>query len=69
MLDFGFGTWCMLPSSFVADVISSTKIDFLIIDMEHGTMTYETAEDMVRAAQLKKLSTNNKGWKILFCML
>jgi 4-hydroxy-2-oxoheptanedioate aldolase len=48
-----FGTWCMLPSSFVADVISSTKIDFLIIDMEHGTMTFETAEDMVRAAQLK----------------
>ena len=27
-----FGTWCMLPSSFVADVISSTNIDFLIID-------------------------------------
>lgn len=47
-----FGTWCMLPSSFTADVISKTGLDYIVIDMEHGTITYETAEDMVRAAQL-----------------
>lgn len=47
-----FGTWSMLPSSFVIDVIAQTNIDFIIIDMEHGTITYETAEEMVRAAQL-----------------
>lgn len=47
-----FGTWCMLPSSFVVDVISRTGVDFVVIDMEHGTMSVETAEEMVRAAQL-----------------
>lgn len=46
-----FGTWCMLPSDFTVDVISKTGIDFVIIDMEHGTMSYETAERMVRAAE------------------
>ena len=50
--DSVIGTWCMLPSSPVADVISRTGLDFVVIDMEHGTITYETAEEMVRAAQL-----------------
>lgn len=48
-----FGTWCMLPSSFVVDVIARTGVDFVVIDMEHGAMSLETAEDMVRAAQLQ----------------
>lgn len=47
-----FGTWCMLPSSFVTDVIARTGVDFIVIDMEHGAITFETAEEMVRAAQL-----------------
>ena len=34
-----FGTWCMLPSSFVIDVIAGTGVDFVVIDMEHGTMS------------------------------
>ena len=47
-----FGTWCMLPSSFVVDVIARTGVDFVVLDMEHGTLSLETAEEMVRAAQL-----------------
>ena len=31
-----------------------TGIDYIIIDMEHGTMSFETAEQMVRAAELHK---------------
>lgn len=46
------GTWCMIPSSFVVDVIASTGVDFIIIDMEHGAMSFETAEEMARAAQV-----------------
>ena len=49
-----FGTWCMLPSSFVVDVIARTDVDFVILDMEHGTLSLETAEEMVRAAQLQE---------------
>lgn len=47
-----FGTWCMLPSSFNIDVIARTGLDFVVIDMEHGAMSFQTAEEMVRAAQL-----------------
>ena len=39
---------------FVVDVIARTGIDYIIIDMEHGTMSFETAEQMVRAAELHK---------------
>lgn len=47
-----FGTWSMLSSSNVISVIGSAGLDFVILDMEHGPMSYETVEDMVRAAQL-----------------
>jgi len=50
--DTVFGTWCMLPSSFVVDVIARTGLDFVVLDMEHGSLSWETAENMVRAAQL-----------------
>ncbi len=47
-----FGTWCMLPTAGVVDVIARTGIDFVVIDLEHGSISLETAEEMVRAAQL-----------------
>jgi 4-hydroxy-2-oxoheptanedioate aldolase len=43
----------MLPSGFVVDVIAGTGVDFVVIDLEHGTMSFETAEEMVRAAQVR----------------
>lgn len=46
-----YGTWCMLPSSFVIDAVASSGLDFVIIDMEHGAMSFQTAEEMVRAAE------------------
>ena len=46
-----FGTWCMLPSDFTIDAICKSGIDFIVIDMEHGAMNWETAERMVRAAE------------------
>ena len=49
-----FGTWCMLPSDFVVDVIAQVGVDFVVLDLEHGTMSYETAEQMVRAAEVHK---------------
>ena len=47
-----FGTWSMLPSAAVTNVIGEAGLDFIIIDMEHGPMSFETAEEMVRAAEL-----------------
>ncbi len=47
-----FGTWAMLPSAGIVNAIGSASLDFVIIDMEHGSMSFETAEEMVRAAEV-----------------
>ena len=50
------GTWSSLSSSNVIDVLGRTKLDFVIIDMEHGSSSFEKAEDMVRAAESSSIS-------------
>ena len=45
------GTWCELPSASVSNVIAKSGFDFLIIDMEHSTMDYKIAQQMVMAAE------------------
>ena len=49
--DTVFGTWCMLYSSFV------------VIDMEPRTLSLETAEKMVRAAQVHPIALESQ----IFC--
>ena len=46
-----YGPWCVIPSASVINVIATTGVDFVIIDMEHGPHGMETVEQMVRAAQ------------------
>ena len=41
------GTWNIINSSMVVDVIASTGIDFIVIDAEHGSISYETAQTMI----------------------
>ncbi len=45
------GTWLVTPSSSVANIIAASNFDFIIIDMEHGPISFETAEDIVRATE------------------
>lgn len=47
-----YGPWCVLPSPSVINVIASTGVDFVIIDMEHGPHDFETLENMIRAAEV-----------------
>jgi len=42
-----FGTWSMLGSPSATNVISQAGMDFVIIDMEHGLMSFETAEQQI----------------------
>ena len=46
-----FGPWCVIPSSAIINIVAAAGLDFVIIDMEHGSAGFETAEDMVRAAE------------------
>ena len=48
------GTWCVIPSPEVVDVIAASGVDFVIIDLEHGPMDFVTAGRMVRAAKARR---------------
>ncbi len=41
------GTWNIINSPMIIDVIASSGIDFIIIDAEHGAISYETAQVMI----------------------
>ncbi|MFV0348475.1 MAG: HpcH/HpaI aldolase family protein [Halodesulfovibrio sp.] len=45
-----FGPWCVIPSAAVMNVTAAAGFDFAIIDLEHGPTSFQTAEDMARAA-------------------
>ena len=49
-----YGTWCVIPSPEVINIISKSELDFVIVDMEHGSMDYTTAQQMVVSAQSEK---------------
>ncbi|MCX5807575.1 MAG: aldolase/citrate lyase family protein [Proteobacteria bacterium] len=51
-----YGPWCTIPSAAVINVIAATGVDFVIIDMEHGPLSFETVEDMIRAAEVEGCS-------------
>jgi 4-hydroxy-2-oxoheptanedioate aldolase len=46
-----FGTWSMLASPSVINAIGHAGVDFIIIDMEHGPMSFETVESQIYAAE------------------
>jgi len=50
------GTWISIPSVVNVDIITSTALDFIIIDREHGPTSHETAQLMTIAAQSRKKS-------------
>jgi len=50
------GTWNIINSPVVADVISSCELDFLIVDGEHGSFSYETAQNIVFACESNDVS-------------
>lgn len=47
-----FGTWNSIPSASVVNSICCSGIDFIVIDAEHGPVSMETAENLVRAAEV-----------------
>ena len=46
-----FGTWMTLPSPTLVEIFGLSGMDFIVIDHEHGPFTYETSENMIRAAE------------------
>tara|TARA_B100000787_G_C16198973_1_gene303234 strand:- start:8898 stop:9674 length:777 start_codon:yes stop_codon:yes gene_type:complete len=50
------GTWATIPSTITTDIIASTGIDFIIIDAEHGPISFETAQNMVITCESQNVS-------------
>ena len=46
-----FGTWCMIPNPTIVDILGRTGIDFVVLDLEHGLIGWETVDAMVLAAK------------------
>jgi len=46
-----FGCSIMIPSPQVVEMVGHAGFDWVLIDMEHGTITLETAELMIMAAE------------------
>jgi 4-hydroxy-2-oxoheptanedioate aldolase len=46
------GSFVYVPSPKLAELVGLCGFDFVVIDQEHGPITTETAEDMVRACEL-----------------
>lgn len=44
------GTWAEIPTPYTIDIMLKAGFDFTIIDMEHGIIDFETAQNMVFAA-------------------
>ena len=54
--DAVLGTCSVIPSAITADIISSVGLDFIIIDAEHGPISFETAQDMAIACESRGVS-------------
>ncbi len=50
------GTWSIIPSTIVADILSKSGLDFVIIDREHGPISFETAQEMIIACESNSVS-------------
>lgn len=50
------GTWSIIPSTISTDIIASTGLDFIIIDAEHGPISFETAQNMVITCESRNVS-------------
>ncbi|AOB28109.1 MULTISPECIES: HpcH/HpaI aldolase family protein [Bordetella] len=47
-----YGTWAQMNSPEFCEIAASAGLDFVIVDMEHGSFGIESAVHMTRAAQL-----------------
>lgn len=46
-----YGTWCLIPSPEVINILAKASLDFVLIDMEHGPVDFALAQKMVMAAE------------------
>lgn len=51
-----FGPFMKFTDPAAVEIAGLAGFDFVIIDMEHGPITYERAQDLIRAAELRNIT-------------
>ena len=60
------GSWISMPNNSLAEVYANAGFDWLVIDLEHSTISLNMMEDMIRVIQLSntpvlvRLTSNDK---------
>lgn len=47
-----FGGWCTLPTSFAAELVGNSGVDYAVVDMQHGLTGYSDLVSMLQAISL-----------------
>ncbi len=53
----GYGGWCMIPSSFAAEIVSASGCDWMCIDQQHGLIDDAAMRAMVQAGAIRRTPT------------
>jgi len=51
--ELSVGTWMAIPSTAIAEILCSTDIDFVVVDLEHSAISLRECEEMIRVITLK----------------
>ncbi|WP_346882149.1 aldolase/citrate lyase family protein [uncultured Algibacter sp.] len=51
-----FGPFCKMQDPAIVEIAALSGFDFVIIDMEHGPYSIESAQNMIRAAEAKGIT-------------
>lgn len=50
------GTWSVIPNPVITDIIASSNFDFVILDQEHGPITFETLQNQIITCESNRCS-------------
>lgn len=53
---WAFGVWSILPSAIHSEILSLAKLDFQILDMEHGLFDFGSLDASIRSCELNGCS-------------
>ncbi|MCK4861738.1 MAG: 2-keto-3-deoxy-L-rhamnonate aldolase, partial [Rhodobacteraceae bacterium] len=62
-----YGCWLDLPSAQVAEIMSHVGFDFIVVDLEHGPASVETAQVQMmaigtRARSIVRVPDGTEAW-------
>lgn len=46
------GSWITIPNTTIAEIMAKTDFEFLVVDLEHSSITIQQAEELIRTISL-----------------